>query len=117
LNKWFYNHRMRQVHFSSLLVTLAMSVAGLAGAQTGPATPVPARSTPSGAALRSDGDSSPSRKNQLIENISVEDGGARIEEHRFGGETRSITVQPKGGMPAYDVQPATGARTWKLLGF
>ena len=62
---------------------------------------------------------------QLIERITVDDGGARISELRFGGETRSITVQPKGGMPAYDVrpisgadiQPTSGTRTWKILGF
>ena len=52
-----------------------------------------------------------------IERIQVEDGGARIDELKVGGETKTITVQPKGGMPAYDVQPVTGARSWKILGF
>lgn len=63
--------------------------------------------------------------NQLIERITVDDGGSKIQEIRFGGETRSITVQPKNGMPAYDVrpisgadqQPGSGARTWKIFGF
>jgi hypothetical protein len=36
---------------------------------------------------------------------------------RVGGETQSITVQPKDGMPAYQVAPKTGERTWKVLGF
>jgi hypothetical protein len=49
--------------------------------------------------------------------IRIEDEGARIDELRVGGETRSITVSPKGGMPAYDVAPKTGERTWKVLGF
>ncbi len=64
-------------------------------------------------------------REQLTERIIIEDGGARISELRFGGETRSITVQPKGGMPAYDVRPNSGAdtqgtsggRTWKIFGF
>ena len=58
-----------------------------------------------------------SRTNQLIERIHVEGGTSRIDELRVGGETRSITVQPKGGLPAYDVQPSTGTRAWKVLGF
>ena len=40
-----------------------------------------------------------------------------ITELRVGGETRSITVQPKGGMPSYQVQPATGERSWKIGSF
>ena len=69
------------------------------------------------------------RHNQRIERIRVEDGGSRVDELRVGGETKSITVQPKvGGLPAYDVAPArdahgasqdgtTGRRTWKALQF
>ena len=60
---------------------------------------------------------SPNTVEQRIERIQIEDGGARIDELRVGGETKSITVQPKGGMPGYDVQPVTGARSWKILGF
>ena len=67
----------------------------------------------------------PAAREPLSERIIIEDSGARISELRFGGETRSITVQPKGGMPAYDVRPisgadiqnTSGARTWKILGF
>ena len=51
------------------------------------------------------------------ENIHVEDAAARIDELRVGGETKRISVQPKGGMPAYQVAPKTGERTWKVLGF
>jgi hypothetical protein len=47
----------------------------------------------------------------------VEDADARIDELRVGGETQSISVQPKGGMPAYQVAPKTGERSWKVLGF
>jgi hypothetical protein len=51
------------------------------------------------------------------ERLHVEDTGARIDELRIGGETKTIDVQPKGGMPAYQVQPKSGERSWKILGF
>ena len=35
---------------------------------------------------------------------------ARIDELRVGGETQSIVVSPKGGMPAYEVIPETANR-------
>ena len=43
-----------------------------------------------------------------IERITHEDRLTRIEELRVGGETQSITVQPKNGAPAYQVQPDNG---------
>ena len=54
--------------------------------------------------------------------IRIEDGGATIDETRLGGETQSIQVRPKGGMPRYEVLPAKGdagggTRVWKILGF
>jgi hypothetical protein len=51
------------------------------------------------------------------ERIHIEDSGASIDELRVGGETKTIDVKPKGGMPAYQVQPASGERSWKILGF
>ena len=51
------------------------------------------------------------------ERLQVEDAGSLITELRVGGETRSITVQPKGGMPSYQVQPGTGERSWKIGSF
>lgn len=51
------------------------------------------------------------RKNQKIERIRVEDAGSRIDEVRYGGQTQSITVQPKSGAPEYEFQPADGARS------
>lgn len=52
----------------------------------------------------------PSRTNQTIERIRTEDAGSRIDELRVGGETQSITVQPKTGGAAYEVNKAEGAR-------
>ena len=50
------------------------------------------------------------RQNQKVERITHEDAGARIDEVRYGGQTQSITVQPKADMPAYEIQPANPAR-------
>ncbi|WP_305237172.1 hypothetical protein [Rhodoferax sp.] len=82
---------------------------GLAWSQT--ATP------PSEAASATAQREAPARAQARVEHLQVEDAGARIDEVRVGGETQSITVQPKVGMPAYQVAPKTGERTWKVLGF
>lgn len=47
---------------------------------------------------------------QKIEHIRHEDAGSRIDELRVGGETKSITVQPKGDAPAYEVAPESNNR-------
>lgn len=54
----------------------------------------------------------PNRHNQKIERIVVEDAGSRVDELRVGGQTQSITVQPKTGtpLPAYEVRANDGAR-------
>ncbi|MBV5297540.1 MAG: hypothetical protein JZU64_05205 [Rhodoferax sp.] len=54
---------------------------------------------------------------QRIEHIHLEDAGAVIDELRIGGQTKSIRVQPRGRLPAYQVEPASGERHWKVLGF
>jgi hypothetical protein len=51
------------------------------------------------------------RKNQKIELIRVEDDANRIDEVRVGGQTQSVTVQPKAGAPAYQLQPDDLARS------
>ena len=74
------------------------------------------------------------RRNQKIERIRHEDAGSVIDEVRYGGETRSIAVQPKANVPGYEIQPtdmarsrpadhrdgmgsATGTRVWNVLRF
>jgi len=54
---------------------------------------------------------------QRVERIHLEDKSNTIDELRIGGETKSIEVQPKGDMPAYQVAPDSGERSWKVLGF
>jgi hypothetical protein len=76
--------------------------------------------TPASAEPSAKSDSSTGTKGaieQRTERIHVEDSGARIDELRVGGETKTIDVQPKGGMPAYQIEPVSGERTWKILGF
>lgn len=48
---------------------------------------------------------------QPTQRLVTEDAGARVEELRVGGQTRSITVQPKNGAPAYEIDPGSPART------
>jgi hypothetical protein len=74
------------------------------------------------------------RHNQKIERIVTEDAGNRIEEVRVGGQTQSVTVQPKADVPAYEIQPndlarsrpgdhrdglsgANGQRVWNIFRF
>ncbi len=75
------------------------------------------------------------RQNQRIERLRHEDAGSRIDEVRVGGQTQSITVQPKvEGVPAYEIQPSSlirgrprdaregldnpgGQRSWNVLRF
>jgi hypothetical protein len=106
------------------LLPLLLSCSGIGLAQT--ATPPQAPASQGAASAPA-----PGRPDQRIERIRHEDDGARIDELRVGGETKQITVQPKGGMPAYEVNPdnatqqpgqpenqgATGRRGWKILGF
>jgi cytoskeletal protein RodZ len=104
------------------LLVLVAFMAGKANAQTATQEPAAAPS------------SSSSLPQKAIERIRTEDAGARIDEVRVGGETQSITVQPKTGtrLPAYEVRPSnstkgsapapstggtTGSRVWNVLDF
>jgi hypothetical protein len=51
------------------------------------------------------------RKNQKIEHLTTEDKNNRIDEVRVGGQTQSVTVQPKNGAPAYEMQPNDMSRS------
>ncbi|NQW92867.1 MAG: hypothetical protein HQ446_02315 [Polaromonas sp.] len=105
----------------------ALPLATLCAAQTTDLPALSAASAPSGAAPAG-------RPDQIIRRVRVEDAGSRIDEVRVGGETQSITVQPKTGtnLPAYEVKPSdtargaapstakgdtTGSRVWNVLKF
>ena len=50
-------------------------------------------------------------REQRTERIQIEDAGSRVDELRVGGQTRSISVQPKtSGLPSYEVQSPDLAR-------
>ncbi len=52
------------------------------------------------------------KRNQKVELIHLEDSANTIDEVRYGGQTQSITVQPKNSrMPEYEVQPQDLSRT------
>jgi hypothetical protein len=73
------------------------------------------------------------RRNQKVERLHTEDSDVAIDEVRYAGQTQSTTVQPKNGMPAYEIQPPTpdrqrlqddrrgntgaGARVWNVFQF
>lgn len=101
-------------HFSArsliLALPLCLLLGGAAQAQTAGSvpTPQPASSSPKPAKPAPE---------QATQHIVVEDASTRIDEVRIGSETKSIDVQPKNGMPAYQVAPKSGERTWKVLGF
>jgi len=92
---------------ATLVFTLCLTAAGAACAQS--ATPLREANAPGKVAT--------APLEQLTERIRVEDAGSRIDELRVGGETKSIVVQPKGGMPAYEIQPGSGERSWKIANF
>ena len=92
----------------TLLVTLLVGSLGLCQAQ--------AQTTASPAPMREGGQPGAGIEKRT-ERILIEDAGSRIDELRVGGETRSITVQPKGGAPRYQIQPSSGERSWNVLVF
>ena len=91
---------------STLLITLSLLGSGLVDAQS-PTVPDAVASKPQ----------SSQAPEPRSEHIRVEDSDVRIDEVRVGGQTLSISVQPKGSLPAYQVTPQTGERTWKVMGF
>ena len=85
-------------------LTLLLALSGpFAAAQT----PAPASLAASAAVATSPVDG---RTNQKIERIRIEDAGSRVDEVRVGGQTQSITVQPKADVPPYEIVPQDGAR-------
>ncbi len=114
------------VQLRATLATLALAAAAGASAQT-PAPADPATAAPSGAAVTRE-EVQLDRRTQRVEHIRTEDAGSRVDEVRTGGETKSITVQPKANVPKYSVQPADptnmgqgeagpgapGRRVWKV---
>ena len=87
---------------------LVLAPAGLWAQNTSQINPQPA---PAGREVLQKSEQSEGRRNQKIERIHLEDAGSRIDELRYGGQTQSITVQPKANVPEYEIQPAELSRT------
>lgn len=96
---------------SALFLTLSLSCVSICWAQS----PAPAQAA--SVEQKSAASAPTGAVEKRTERIHVEDAGASIDELRIGGETKTIDVKPKGGMPAYKVQPTTGERSWKILDF
>ena len=108
------------------MAILALAAAAVASAQA-PAPAASPAAAASGAAVERE-DLQLDRRTQRVEHIRTEDAGSRVDEVRAGGETKSITVQPKANVPPYSVQPADptnmshgeagpgapGRRVWKV---
>lgn len=87
------------MHLRFLLLAPLLACTALS-AQTPPAPPLVQESQPL-----------EPRKNQKVERIHLEDAGSTIDEVRYGGQTQSITVQPKANVPEYEIQPTDLARS------
>lgn len=96
---------MRAVHLSLLLALACGPVLAQTSGQNAPA------GAPKQGEALSTPESLSGRTNQRTERIQIEDAGSRVDEVRVGGQTQSISVQPKtGNMPSYEVQSPDGAR-------
>ncbi len=78
----------------------------LAQAQVAPSSSPAVPGPPQDAGQQAD-----ARHNQKIEHIHTEDAGSSVDEVRYGGQTQSISVQPKANVPSYQVMPGPGPRT------
>jgi hypothetical protein len=121
------------LRFSAGLAALGLAVSANAWAQAQARAPAQscAASTPPSACGRPAAARARPAVTERVEHIHLEDSGSRVDEVRIGGQTRSITVQPKANVPAYDVRPAgatylarpesgpgsAGQRTWRVFSF
>lgn len=107
----------------AVLVLAASALPALAQSPAPVAAPADAAAQPA--------ESPPVDPGVRIEHITHEDGLSRIDELRVGGQTKSISVQPKNGAPGYEISPApggadlsdpkssgsTGKSRWRILNF
>jgi hypothetical protein len=74
-------------------------------------TALAAQTVPPAAPLVQETQQLEGRKNQKVERIHLEDKRTTIDEVRYGGQTESVVVQPKGDVPEYEIQPSNLSRT------
>jgi len=93
----------------AVTVAAALALPCAARAATDPATPQPSAPEPK------------------VERLVHHDGWSRIEELRIGGQTRTIEVRTRSGLPSYEVRPidpgvsddrsGAGTRRWRVTDF
>ena len=69
----------------------------------------------------------PTKPEPTVERLVHHDGWSRIEELRIGGQTRTIDVRTRSGLPGYEVRPidpgvsddrsGAGTRRWRVTDF
>ncbi|CAN7509298.1 hypothetical protein LJR129_003537 [Acidovorax sp. LjRoot129] len=97
---------MRAVH---LLLLLAMASGSVLAQNSSPNAP---QGTADKREALSEPEQTGGRGNQRTERIRIEDEGSRVDELRVGGQTQTISVQPKTtNLPGYEVQSPDGARS------
>ena len=97
---------IRRMRASYSLLLLALATAPVFAQNTSQNTP---QGTPAEREQLSNKEQPAKGREQRVERIHVEDAGSRVDELRVGGQTRSISVQPKtGNMPSYEVQSPDG---------
>ncbi|CAN7298161.1 hypothetical protein [Acidovorax sp. Leaf78] len=97
---------MRAVHLLLLLAMASSPVLAQTTSQTAP------QGTADKREALSEPEQTGGRGNQRTERIQIEDAGSRVDELRVGGQTQTISVQPKAGnLPSYEVQSPDGARS------
>ena len=119
------------MHPRFLLLPMAMAASAALAQSGGQNSPQPASNVPESLQKQ---EQTGGRRSQKIERIRLEDAGNVIDEVRYGGQTQSITVQPKANLPEYEIQStdlgrsrpadhrdgmgsATGTRVWNVFRF
>ena len=122
---------------AALVLALAAALASVGGHAADTAAPPPpqavAPTPPRIAPNEADATPSPRAGEPAIKRTVVEDRTARIEELRVRGQLQHVVVDPKGGVPGYEIllgdgshaigdDPGTsrgsaGKRVWNVLRF
>jgi len=97
---------------AAALALSCVAFSGVLHAQSAPAAPqAPAAAGAPAEDAAQRQDQLRGRQDQKIERIHIEDSRNDVNELRYGGQTQSITVKPKGKMPQYEVTPQGNSRS------
>lgn len=128
-----YNAGMNKNLLSLSTLSLWLALGGVAHAQEQQTPPAPAAVATEATPAEADKNTHLAAPQRSVR-THQQDAGSRIEELKVGGETQTITVQPSGTAPAYQVRPSNnhslrqeeghragsgtnGPRVWNLMEF